>query len=109
MPFERRQKKIPAPIPTITAGAPITPPTMGPTGIEFLDIEREVLDCVEPGYRPVEDKDEAGDGPEVEVLLGIVVVVEFSVIGELHPDIVVDFDDDAVPMTVENARPTCPV
>ena len=46
---------------------------------------------------------------EVEVLLGIVVVVEFSMIGKLDPDIVVDFDDDAVPMTVENARPTCPV
>ena len=46
---------------------------------------------------------------EVEVLLGIVVVVEFSMIGKLDSDIVVDFDDDAVPMTVENARPTCPV
>jgi len=88
---------------------------MGPTGIEFLDIGKEVLDCVEPGYRPAEDKDKAGDGPEVEdeveveVLLGIVVVVEFSMIGKLDSDIVVDFDDDAVPMTVENARPTCPV
>lgn len=115
--FVRGQKKIPAPIPAVTARVPITPPTMGPTGVEFLDIGREVLDCVELGYRPVEDEDEVEDEPvvedelelELELLLGIVVEVVFSMIGELDPDSVVDFYDDAVPMTVKNARPTCPV
>jgi hypothetical protein len=83
--------------------------------VKFLDIGKEVLDCVELGYRPLEDEDEVGDEPEiedeleVELLLGIVVEVVFSMIGELDPDSVVDFDNDTVPMTVKNACPTCPV
>jgi hypothetical protein len=78
---------------------------MGPTGVEFLDIGREVLDCVELRYRPVEDEVEV----EVELLFGIVVEVVFSMVGELNPDSVVDLDDDTVSIAVENARPTCPV
>jgi hypothetical protein len=85
----------------MTARAPITPPTMRLTGVEFLDIGREVLDCVELGYRPVEDEGEVGDELEVEVELFLEIVVEvvFSMIEELNPDNVVDFDNDTVSMT----------
>lgn len=119
MRFVRRQKKIPAPIPVITASAPITPPTMGPTDVDFLFTGAGDMAGVGLVYGPIGAEEEVEEenevevedevGVEVEVLLAIVVDVEFSLVVELNVDSVVDFDDDTVPLTVEKARPTWPV
>jgi hypothetical protein len=117
--FVQKQKKIPAPIPAITARAPINLPNMGPTGVDFLDTGVGDMVGVDVVYEPigVEEEVEEDDDvevedevkAEVEVLLEVVVDVEFSLIIEPDTDSVVDLDDETVPMTVEYARPTWPV
>jgi hypothetical protein len=69
------------------------------------------LNWVELGYRQVEDEDEARDDPEVEVEVEVEVEldVEVEVLLVMVVDSVVDLDDETVPMTVDNARPTWPV
>ena len=51
-----------APIPAITARAPITPPTMGPTGVELFNIGTEVME-----RDGLAELVEAEDDVEVEV------------------------------------------
>jgi hypothetical protein len=96
---------MPAPIPAITARAPITPPTMGPTGVELFNIGTGAMEC-DGLADDVEVEIEVEI--EVEVLLVIVVDVEFSLVVELDTDSVVDFDDDTVSITVSNTRSICP-